>query len=162
MAIESLDDLLLHEMQDIYDAEHQLTEALPEMEKAASSSDLKKAFKSHLEQTKNHIQRLEEAFEMIDKKAKREKCVAMQGLVKEGSKMIEEDAEPAVKDAGLIAAAQRVEHYEMAGYGTLRTFAYLLGHQDVARIFQQTLDEEEMTDKQLTEIANKINVKAMS
>ena len=162
MAIESLNDLLLHEMQDMYDAEHQLTEALLEMATAASSSDLKKAFKSHLEQTQNHIKRLEEAFKLIDEKAKREKCVAMQGLVKEGSKMIEEDAEPTVKDAGLIASAQRVEHYEMAGYGTMRTFAYLLGHQDVARLFQQTLDEEEMTDKQLTEIANKINVKAMS
>ncbi len=162
MAIKSLDELLVHEMQDIYDAEHQLTEALPEMAKAASSSDLQKAFKSHLEQTRNHIQRLEEAFEMIDAKAKREKCLAMQGLVKEGSKMIEEEAPAPVKDAGLIAAAQRVEHYEMAGYGTLRTYAYLLGHQDVARLFQQTLDEEETTDKQLTELANNINIKAMS
>lgn len=160
MSINTLDELLVDELQDLYDAEHQLVEALPKMAEAATSSELQSAFKDHLKLTKEHIKRLEQAFKHLGEKAERKTCKAMKGLVKEGEDVIKEDMNPTVKDAALIAAAQRVEHYEMAGYGTTRTFAYTLGHQDVAKLMQQTLDEEEQTDKTLTQIADGINTKA--
>lgn len=162
MTMHTLDELLVHEIQDLYDAEHQLTEALPKMAKAAKSTELQKAFNDHLKQTQEHIKRLERAFSDLGEKPKRKVCKAMQGLVKEGEEVLAEDMDAAVKDAALVAAAQRVEHYEMAGYGTVRTFAYVLGHHDVATTMQQTLDEEEQTDKMLTQIANKINMKAVT
>ncbi len=160
MAIQSLQDLFVHELKDLYDAEHQLVEALPQMAAGATSADLKSAFKNHLTQTREHIKRLEQVFKAVDMKPTRKTCEAMKGLIKEGSSMLKEDAAHIVKDAGLIAAAQRVEHYEMAGYGTLRTFAYVLGHQDAAQLLQTTLDEEERTDKHLSELANSINTEA--
>lgn len=162
MTMHTLDDLLLHEIQDLYDAEHQLTEALPKMAKAAKSTELRKAFDAHLKQTQEHIKRLEQAFGHLGAKPKRKPCKAMQGLVKEGEEVLSEDMDEDVKDAALIASAQRVEHYEIAGYGTIRTFAYVLGHHDVATAMQQTLDEEEQTDKMLTQIANKVNMKAVT
>jgi len=161
MAIRTFEDLLVDEIKDLYDAEHQLTKALPKMAKAATSPDLKKAFESHLKETEGHIKRLEQVFEGLGKKPTRKTCAAMKGLVEEGSEVIEEEMDPEVKDAALIGAAQRVEHYEMAGYGTVRTFAHLLGHHDLEAILQQTLEEEAGADEKLTGIASKINVKAI-
>jgi ferritin-like metal-binding protein YciE len=127
MKLNNLQDLLVEHLKDLYDAEHQLTEALPKMAKAASSRELKSAFEEHLTQTEGHIEHLRQVFEALGKRATRKTCKAMKGLIEEGSEMMKEDADPAVMDAGLIAAAQRVEHYEIAGYGTARTFAYMLG-----------------------------------
>jgi ferritin-like metal-binding protein YciE len=149
----NLEELFLHQLEDLYDAEHRLIEALPLMSKAATSPDLKRAFDAHLHQTEGHKARLEEVFRKLGKEPKREACKAMQGLVKEGDDMIAAKGDAKVRDAGLIAAAQRVEHYEMAGYGTVRTFARQLGLQDVARTLQMTLDEEGEADKKLTAIA---------
>ncbi len=153
MKLKTLQDLYVSELKDLYSAENQLLKAIPKMAKAATAPELKKAFEGHLEQTRGQVKRLEAIFEELDVSPKGKKCKAMEGLVEEGSEMVEEDAEPAVKDAGLIAAAQRVEHYEMAGYGTARTFATLLGHAKAAKLLQQTLDEETETDQKLTELA---------
>jgi ferritin-like metal-binding protein YciE len=161
MPIRTFEDLLLDEIKDLYDAEQQLTEALPKMAKAAKSTDLKNAFTSHLKETEGHVKRLEQVFAGLGHKPTRKTCQAMKGLVKEGSEAIEEDMDPEIKDAALIGAAQRVEHYEMAGYGTVRTFAHLLGHHDLEAILQSTLDEEGAADEKLTAIASKINVKAV-
>lgn len=161
MSLKTLEDLFLHELKDLYHAEKQLLKALPKMAKAASSEKLREGFEEHLAQTEEHVARLEQVFELLDKPARGTKCDAMEGLIEEGQKMIEEDAEEAVKDAGLIASAQRVEHYEIAGYGVARTFAELLGHTKAAKLLQQTLDEEKATDSRLTELAeSEINVEA--
>ena len=159
-SLKTLDDLFVHELQDLHNAEKQLLKALPKMAKAANCEKLRQGFEEHLAQTEQHVERLEKIFEQLDKKAGRTKCDAMQGLIEEGQKMIDQDAEPAVKDAGLIAAAQRVEHYEIAGYGCVRTYAELMGLKDEARVLQTTLDEEAATDQKLTEASRKINVKA--
>jgi len=151
--LNSLQDLLLEQLQDLYDAEQQLTEALPKMAQAAQNSQLKQAFTSHLTETQGHVKRLEQVFQMVGKKASRKTCKAMKGLVEEGSEAIKENAEPEVKDAALIAAGNRVEHYEIAGYGTVRTFADQLGFSDAAQLLQQTLDEEAAADQKLTQIA---------
>ncbi len=161
--LENLKDLLEHELQDLYSAEHQLVEALPKMAKSAQSSTLKSAFESHLRQTETHIQRLEKVASQIDIDLKGgEECKAMKGLIKEGSQMMKENAEEAVHDAGLIASAQRVEHYEIAGYGTVVRYLQMLKMDSAAKILTQTLDEEKQTDLKLTEIAEKINVDAMA
>jgi ferritin-like metal-binding protein YciE len=149
----TLDDLLVEQLQDLYNAEKQLTKALPKMAKAATNAELKKAFQTHLAQTEGHVERLEQVFESIGEKVKGKMCHAMKGLVEEGSEAIKEKATPEVRDAALIAAAQRVEHYEIAGYGTVRTYAKFLGHSEAAKLLQQTLDEEGQTDKLLTKIA---------
>jgi len=151
--LNSLQDLLVEQLQDLYDAEQQLTEALPKMAQAAQNSQLKQAFTSHLTETQGHVKRLEQVFQMVGKKASRKTCKAMKGLVEEGSEAIKENAEPEVKDAALIAAGNRVEHYEIAGYGTVRTFADQLGFSDAAQLLQQTLDEEAAADQKLTQIA---------
>jgi ferritin-like metal-binding protein YciE len=162
MKMESLNELFHAELKDIYDAEHQITEALPKMEKAAHSAQLKQGFRTHLRETENHINRLEQVFGMIGKKAARKKCKGMAGLIKEGDELMKEDADADVTDAGLISAAQKVEHYEMAAYGALRTWAKMMGHRDAARLLQQTLDEEGDTDKKLTAMAEtNINEKAL-
>jgi len=161
MAVRTFEDLLVDEIKDLYDAEHQLTKALPKMAKAATSPQLKSAFESHLKETEGHVKRLEQVFEGLGMKPTRKTCAAMKGLVEEGSEVLEEDMDPEVKDAALIGAAQRVEHYEMAGYGTVRTFAHLLGHHDLEAILQSTLDEEGAADHKLTDIASKLNVKAI-
>jgi ferritin-like metal-binding protein YciE len=160
MARKSMEELFLHELKDLYDAEHKITESLPTLAQAAGSQDLKAAFEEHLAQTKQQIKRLEQVFSNVGQKPQRENCAGMQGLVEEANKILEEGLRGAVKDAALIACAQKVEHYEIASYGTLRTFAYLLGNDEAAQLLQQTLDEEEQTDKKLTQLANKINIKA--
>lgn len=142
-----------HEIQDLYSAETQLISALPKMAEAAHSSKLKQAFKDHLQETKNQQARLEKVADILGCSTKGETCEAMKGLIKEGEKMIKEDAEPDVKDAGLIAAAQRVEHYEIAGYGTARHFAKILGLQEVADLLEETLEEEKDADEKLNDIA---------
>ncbi len=160
--LETLKDLFIEELRDLYSAENQILKALPKMKKAAHSEDLKAAFEEHLEQTKGHVARLEQIFEGLDEKPTGKTCKAMEGLVEEGSEMIHEKAEPSVKDAGLIAAAQRVEHYEMAGYGTVRTYAEHLKMTKAAKLLQETLDEEEETDKKLTDLAeSNINLQAV-
>ena len=158
----TLEELYVDELRDLYSAENQLVKALPKMAKAANSEDLKAGFEEHLEQTKVHVKRLEEIFDKLDKSPKGKKCKAIEGLVEEGSEIIKEDMDPEVKDAALIAAAQRVEHYEMAGYGTVRTYAALLDDDKASKILQTTLDEEGDTDKKLTKLSKKLNKKAIS
>jgi len=161
MQMQDLEDLFVDQLRDLYNAEKQLTKALPKMAKKASDDQLRQAFTMHLEQTEEHVQRLEQIFEKLGKRAGGKTCKAMQGLIEEGKELMEEDAEPEVLDAGLIAAAQRVEHYEIAGYGTVRAYAKLLGNNDAARLLQKTLDEEGDTDKKLTQLAEStINVQA--
>jgi len=161
MKLETLSELMLEQLRDIYDAEHQIVEALPKMQKAASATELKNAFKEHLAQTKTHIQRLESIFEILGVAAKRKPCKGMKGVIAESDELLKEDADAAVLDAGLISAAQHVEHYEMASYGTIRTYAGLLGENEIRDILQQTLDEEQTTDLLLTDLASKINVEAI-
>jgi ferritin-like metal-binding protein YciE len=149
----SLEDLFNHELKDLYDAEIRITEALPKMADKAKSPRLKQAFKSHLQQTEKHVERLKSIFEHRGCEAEREKCDAMVGLIKEGSNVLSAEGDADVLDAALIAAAQRVEHYEIAGYGTARSFAQQLGDNYSAELLEQTLDEEKQTDVQLTQIA---------
>jgi ferritin-like metal-binding protein YciE len=149
----SLNDLFVEQLQDLYDAENRLTEALPKMRDAATSSELKNAFDMHLEETLGHVRRLEQVFNQLGIAAERQTCPAMKGLIKEGQEMIDAEGDPNVKDAALIAAAQRVEHYEMAGYGSVRSFAQRLGLGSIADTLQMTLNEEGAADKKLTQIA---------
>jgi ferritin-like metal-binding protein YciE len=151
----TLRELFINELRDLYSAENQILKALPKMVKAASSEELKSAFSEHLEQTKEHVKRLEQIFDKLDTRPKGKKCVGMEGIIEEGKELLEEDAEQEVLDAGLIAAAQKVEHYEMAVYGCVRTFAKQLGDNDAAELLQETLDEEGEADKKLTEIAER-------
>ena len=151
--LSSLDDLLVHELQDIYNAESQILKALPKMTKAATYPELKEAFEEHRQQTEGQVRRLEQVFKLLGVPAKGRKCDGMAGLLEEGRKMTEEDAEPAVMDAGLIAAAQKVEHYEIASYGCVCTYAEMLGYDQVHDLLGQNLDEEETTDQKLTAIA---------
>ena len=158
MEMQTLEQLFVKELSDIYSAEKQLLQALPKMAKAATFPDLKRAFENHLEQTKGHVERLDQVFETIDSKPKRIKCKGMEGLVEEGKEVLQEKGDPATIDAGLISAAQRVEHYEIAAYGTARTYAETLGRDDAAQLLQQTLDEESETNETLTSLAvNHIN-----
>jgi ferritin-like metal-binding protein YciE len=161
MRLETLEDLFVSELKDLYSAEKQILKALPKMAKAASAPELQTAFKEHLEQTEKHVERLESIFEDLGVSPKGKHCKGLEGLIEEGKELLSEDAEPAVLDAGLICAAQKVEHYEMAGYGCVRTFARLLGKEDAAELLQQTLEEEAETDERLTEIAETaINIEA--
>ena len=161
MKISTLDELLVNELKDLLDAENQLTRALPKMAKAANAPELKQAFQEHLEVTKGQVERLHQVFETLGKPARGKKCEAMKGLITEGQELISEDIEPELLDVGLIGAAQKVEHYEMAGYGTVRTMAQTLGHKEAAQLLEQTLREEEETDRKLTAIAKKfVNVRA--
>jgi len=160
-ALKTLEDLFLHELKDLFSAEQQLVSALPKMAKAASSEKLRQGFEEHLEQTKGHVQRLEKIFEKLGKGHRGAKCAAMEGLIEEGKQLIDEDAAPEVKDAGLIGAAQRVEHYEIAAYGTARTLARHLHNTEAEELLQQTLDEERETDEKLTQLAeSEVNVLA--
>ena len=156
----NLRDVFVEQLKDLYNAEQQLIKALPKMAKAATAPDLAQGFEEHLEQTKGHANRLEEIFQKLDEKPTGKKCKAMAGLVEEGSEAIGEDASPEAKDALLIAAAQRVEHYEIAGYGCVKTYARLLGYEDAAKLLEETLGEEVATDEKLTEAAEAINVEA--
>lgn len=162
MKLTSLEKLFHHELKDLYDAEHQIVKALPRLAESACNPELAAAFEEHLAQTQEHIGRLETVFEEIGQSPTREPCVGMKGIIEEGRKILDEDASDVVKDAALISAAQRVEHYEMAVYGTLRTWARILGYEDSARLLEETLDEEEGTDSALTGIAQQINPEAAS
>lgn len=153
MKLESLKDLYSEQLKDLYSAENQLVEALPKMADAATSADLRKAFNDHLRQTEEHVRRLERIFQDLQESPRGHTCEGMKGLVKEGEQMIGMKGESPVVDAGLIAAAQRVEHYEIAGYGTVRTYAELLGKSDHVSLLERTLQEEEETDERLTELA---------
>lgn len=150
---QTLQDAFVEEIRDLYDAEKQLVRALPKMAKAANSEELSAAFKEHLEQTKGQVQRLEQVFELLGQRARSKACKAMKGLVEEGQEIMAQDAEENLADLALIGAAQKVEHYEMAGYGTVRTFAQAMGNKEAAQLLDQTLKEEEATDKKLTQIA---------
>ena len=153
-------DLYIDELKDLYDAENQLIEALPKMAAASTSAELRAGFESHLQQTRGHVRRLEQILNSLGEEAKGTKCKAMKGLVSEGGEMIDSDFEGSVKDAGLIGAAQRVEHYEIAAYGTARTFAEILGDKEGVKLLEQTLQEEKETDEKLSELADTINAEA--
>lgn len=163
MQLRNLDDVLHHELTDLYSAEKQLTNALPKMARAASTQELQNAFEQHLEQTNGHIQRLEEVGKMLDVTITGETCEAMEGLIEEGEDLLQDNDPGESLDAALISAAQRIEHYEIAAYGSARTFAGRLGHDEAARILQQTLEEESSTDERLTRIAEaSVNPEAKS
>lgn len=162
MKLETLQDLYVEELKDLYSAENQILKALPKMVEAAASPQLKADFEEHLNQTKEHVSRLERIFEGLGKSPRGKHCKGMEGVLEEGKELLKEDAEPDVLDAGLIAAAQHVEHYEIAGYGVCRTYAKLLGDDKAAGLLQTTLNEEELTDRKLTQLAeSSINVEAM-
>lgn len=155
--VSNLEDLLVEDLKDLYSAESQLIHALPKMAKAASSEELKTAFQDHLEQTKQQKDRIEQMFQNLQGTPRGKKCAGMEGLIKEGEEIMAEDMTPEVKDAALLAAAQKVEHYEISGYGTAATYADMLGKKEVAQLLKATLDEEEKTDQKLTKMA-KMNV----
>jgi len=156
MKLDTLQKLYTSELRDLYNAENQLLKALPKMAKAASSAELKDAFEKHLEETKSHVERLEKVFEELDENPKGKTCRAMKGLVEEGSEILQQDGEESVLDAGIIVAAQKVEHYEIAGYGSVRTFARLLGRNKAAELLQTTLEEESETNELLNKLAESI------
>jgi len=160
MKLETMKELLLDELQDLYSAETQITKALPKMAKTSSSPDLKQAFESHLQETEGHVQRLEKIFKHLQESSKGKTCEGMKGLLKDGEERIKEGGDPEVVDAGLIAAAQRVEHYEIAAYGSARTYAELLNENEVAKLLIQTLEEEKVADQKLTKISKTVNRKA--
>jgi ferritin-like metal-binding protein YciE len=162
MPEQGLKELYTEELKDIYNAENQLVKALPKLAKAASSDELRQGFEEHLKQTRGHVERLEKIFEMLDESPKGKKCAGMEGLVKEGSEVIEEDLEGAVLDAALIGAAQRVEHYEIAAYSTAIAFAETLGEDEHVSLLESTLSEEKETDEKLTELAKQINQEALA
>jgi ferritin-like metal-binding protein YciE len=162
MKMKTLEDLLVHELKDLHSAEKQLLKALPKMAKAATSEKLRSAFEDHLAETETQVDRLDKIFAELEANGRAMKCKAMEGLIEEGKSAIEEDMDDDVRDAALICAAQRVEHYEIAGYGCARTFAEQLGHTRVAALLQETLDEEAAANEKLTEIAmSGINQEAM-
>lgn len=156
MKLDTLKKLYTSELRDLYNAETQLLKALPKMAKGASSEELKDAFQKHLEQTKGHVERLDEVFQELDEKPKGKTCKAMKGLIDEGSEILGEDGQESVIDAGIIVAAQKVEHYEIAGYGSVRTFAQLLGKDRSADLLQKTLEEEFETNELLNKLAEDI------
>ena len=161
MEHQALKELYIDELKDIYNAENQLVKALPKMAKTANSEELRTGFEEHLEQTRGHVQRLEQIFKELGEKPSGKKCKGMEGLLAEGQEIMGEDFEDDVMDAALISAAQRVEHYEIAAYGTVRTYAELLGEDTAAQLLEQTLEEEKETDQKLTDMAGEINVKAL-
>jgi ferritin-like metal-binding protein YciE len=160
MKLENLQQLYLKELRDLYSAENQITDALPKLIDAAHNSELKSALQEHLSVTQNQTSRLEQIFQSLNEKPSGETCKGMKGVIKEGDEIVSAGGDPSTVDAGIISAAQRVEHYEMAGYGTVRTYARLLGREEHAELLQQTLDEEEEADQTLTDIANTVNVEA--
>jgi ferritin-like metal-binding protein YciE len=163
MELETLEDLYVEELKDLWSAEKQILKALPRMMKAAGHRELKRAFSQHERQTRRQVARLERIFRQMKKSPRGKKCIGMEGLLEEGSELIKERPEPDVLDAGLISAAQHVEHYEMAGYGTVRTWARLLGRESDAELLEETLREEEETDRLLTDLAERsINIEAES
>jgi len=161
--VTTMEELFIEEIRDLYDAETQLTKALPKMSEAAASDELRDAFDEHLGQTENQVERLKRIFELVGEKPTGKKCAAMAGLIKEGDEMVSESDETAVRDAGLIAAAQKVEHYEISGYGSARTHAMILGNDEAVRLLGESLQEEKETDEKLTQLAyGTINAEAAS
>jgi ferritin-like metal-binding protein YciE len=160
MSVESMEKLLVHDLKDLYNAENQILKALPKMAEAASNTDLKRAFQTHLTQTEEHVRRLERVFESLEGSPAGKHCKGMEGLIEEGKEILQEDMPETLRDAALIGAAQKVEHYEMAAYGTARELAARLGLKDAARLLQKTLDEEGAADKLLTAIAQIVNPQA--
>jgi len=160
MSVESIEDLFLDELKDLYSAEKQITKALPKMVKAASTTELSNAFQSHLEETKGHVERLEKIFETLGKRGTGKTCEGMKGVLEEGAEVIEEVEKGPIRDAGLISAAQRVEHYEIAGYGSVRSYAQLLGKNNIVELLEATLSEEKAADEKLTEISESVNEEA--
>jgi ferritin-like metal-binding protein YciE len=161
MKLETLHDLYITELKDLYGAESQIVKALPKVIEKTTSPELRQALETHLEETRGHVARLEQVFEMHGEEAKKEKCKGMQGILDEGDELIGKDAEPAVRDAAIVSACQRVEHYEIAAYGTVRTYAEQMGHERAAAVLQTTLDEELAADEKLTDIANeRVNIQA--
>jgi ferritin-like metal-binding protein YciE len=158
----SLQELYVEQLRDLYNAENQLVKALPKMAKAAQSEALRQGFEHHLEQTKGHVDRLQQIFSDLDENPKGRTCAGMEGLLEEGEEVIKEQSSSDALDAGLIASAQRVEHYEIAAYGTVRSFAELLGENEAVDLLQQTLNEEKETDEKLTELAKEVNAQAMN
>ena len=158
--MESIRELLIEQMRDLYDAEKQLVKALPKMAKAASNDQLREAFQEHLEQTRGHVERMERAFQICDTTAKSKPCAGMRGLVEEGKETMEEDLAEPLADSAIICSAQKVEHYEIAGYGTLIAWANCIGLSDLAEIFEQTLEEEKAADEKLTQVAEEILAEA--
>jgi ferritin-like metal-binding protein YciE len=160
MPNQGLKELYIEELKDLYNAETQLVKALPKLARAASSEELRRGFEDHLEQTKGHVERLQKIFDMLEESPKGKKCKGMEGLIEEGAEVTEEDYEGSLLDAALIGTAQRVEHYEIAGYGTVRSFAETLGESEHVSLLNETLEEEKETDEKLTELATQINAKA--
>jgi ferritin-like metal-binding protein YciE len=160
MQKESLRQLYVNELKDLYNAETQLVKALPKMAKASSNAELRQGFEEHLRQTSEHVSRLEQIFDMLGEKATGKKCLGMEGLVKEGAETMSEDYQDALMDAAIIGAAQKVEHYEIAGYGTVRAFAEVLGENEHVSLLEQTLEEEKQTDEKLSQLAEQINSQA--
>jgi ferritin-like metal-binding protein YciE len=161
MKLETLHDLYLSELRDLYSAEDQIIKALPKVIEKTTSPELREALSDHLEETRGHLTRLEEVFQMHGEEPKKQKCKGMQGVLAEGEELLGYDASPAVRDAAIIAACQRVEHYEIAAYGTVRTYAEQLGHDHAASLLEETLDEESAADEKLTQIAaNRVNIEA--
>lgn len=160
MKVDSLEKLFVDELKDLYSAEKQITRTLPKMAKAAENVELRAAFESHLKETEKQIERLDRVFEILGKSAAGKTCAGMKGVLEEGKEMMEETEEGDVRDAGMISAAQRMEHYEMAGYGAVRTYAEQLGQKEIAQLLQETLNEEGEANKKLTAIAAKVNPKA--
>jgi len=160
MSVDTIEKLFIAELKDLYSAENQITKALPKMAKAATSTELKKAFENHLRETEGQIERLVEICNMIGTNPKGKSCAGMKGVLSEGSEMLEEVEAGDVRDAALISAAQRVEHYEMAAYGTLRNYAELLGQPQAAKLLEKTLEEEKAADQKLTTISEKVNAQA--
>jgi ferritin-like metal-binding protein YciE len=160
MKMESLKELFVGELKDLYSAENQILKALPKMIKKATSRELKSGFEQHLKETEVHVERLEKICQELNESPRGKKCKGMEGIIADGKELMEEDAEPEVMEAGLIGAAQHVEHYEMAGYGCVRTYAELLGYSNLAKLLQQTLDEEKAADEKLTQLARRINLEA--
>ena len=157
MSVESMDELLLDELKDLYSAEKQITKSLPKLAKAATSPELKQAFESHLEETKGQIERLDRVFQILGKSSKGKMCHGMKGVLEEGAEVLEETEKGDLRDAALISAAQRVEHYEMAGYGCVREYAKILGQKEIASLLDETLKEEEAADEKLGNIAKQVN-----
>jgi len=157
MSLDSMEDLFVHELKDLYSAEKQILKALPKMAKKASNQDLKDAFQKHIDQTEHQVERIEKIFESLNGKPRGVKCKGMEGLIEEGKDIMEEKMPESLLDAALIGAAQRVEHYEIAAYGTVRDFARRLGMEEAVRLLQETLDEEAETDELLTSIAERVN-----
>ena len=161
MGVENMEELMLDELKDLYSAEKQIVKALPKMAKACESEELKQAFQTHLEETKGHVKRLDEIFEALGKSSRGKTCHGMQGLLEEGSEMLEEIEKGGVRDAALISAAQRVEHYEIAAYGSVREYAKLLGKRKIVSLLEETLEEEKATDEKLSSISQQVNPQAL-